>query len=70
MKRIAILGSSGSIGTQALEVISANPDKFKAEVLTVNGNADVLISQALTFKPKTVVITDESNYQYVKKALS
>ncbi|AFD06055.1 1-deoxy-D-xylulose-5-phosphate reductoisomerase [Solitalea canadensis] len=70
MKRIAILGSSGSIGTQALEVISANPDKFKAEVLTVNGNADVLISQALTFKPKTVVITDESNYQYVKKALA
>ena len=70
MKRIAILGSSGSIGTQALEVISANPDKFKAEVLTVNGNADVLIEQALAFNPRTVVLTDESKYHYVKDALS
>lgn len=70
MKRIAILGSSGSIGTQALEVISANPDKFKAEVLTVNGNADVLIEQALAFSPRTVVLTDESKYHYVKDALA
>lgn len=70
MKRIAILGSSGSIGTQALEVISANPDKFKAEVLTVNGSADVLIEQALAFSPRTVVLTDESKYHYVKDALA
>ncbi|UKJ06205.1 1-deoxy-D-xylulose-5-phosphate reductoisomerase [Solitalea lacus] len=70
MKRIAILGSSGSIGTQALEVIAANPDKFKAEVLTVNGNADLLIQQALRFSPKAVVVADESKYQYVKNALS
>lgn len=70
MKRIAILGSSGSIGTQALEVISANPDKFKAEVLTVNGSADVLIEQALAFSPRTIVLTDESKYHYVKDALA
>ncbi|MCO4294202.1 1-deoxy-D-xylulose-5-phosphate reductoisomerase [Solitalea sp. MAHUQ-68] len=70
IKRIAILGSSGSIGTQALEVIQANPDKFKAEVLTVNGNAELLIQQALQFNPRAVVIADESKYQLVKEALS
>src|SRR2546428_4319802 len=70
MKRIAILGSSGSIGKQALEVIRANPDKFKAEVLTVNGNADVLIEQALEFKPRAVVISHQDKFNHVKHALA
>jgi 1-deoxy-D-xylulose-5-phosphate reductoisomerase len=68
-KNIAILGSTGSIGTQALEVIRANPDAFAVEVLTGNGNADLLIKQAIEFSPNTVVIADESKYQYVKDAL-
>ncbi len=68
-KNIAILGSTGSIGTQALDVIRANPDAFTAEVLTANGNADLLIKQAVEFNPNTVVIADESKYQYVKDAL-
>lgn len=68
-KNIAILGSTGSIGTQALEVIRANPDAFAIEVLTGNGNADLLIKQAIEFDPNTVVIADESKYQYVKDAL-
>ncbi|MBA3972220.1 MAG: 1-deoxy-D-xylulose-5-phosphate reductoisomerase, partial [Bacteroidetes bacterium] len=69
-KNIAILGSTGSIGTQALEVIRANPDAFAVEVLTGNGNADLLIKQAIEFDPNTVVIADESKYQYVKEALA
>jgi 1-deoxy-D-xylulose-5-phosphate reductoisomerase len=69
-KNIAILGSTGSIGTQALDVIRANPDAFVVEVLTGNGNADLLIKQAIEFDPNTVVIADESKYQYVKDALS
>jgi 1-deoxy-D-xylulose-5-phosphate reductoisomerase len=68
-KNIAILGSTGSIGTQALEVIRANPDTFVVEVLTGNGNADLLIKQAIEFNPNTVVIADESKYTYVKDAL-
>ncbi|MDF2437750.1 MAG: 1-deoxy-D-xylulose 5-phosphate reductoisomerase [Bacteroidota bacterium] len=68
-KNIAILGSTGSIGTQALDVIRANPDTFAVEVLTGHGNADLLIKQALEFNPNTVVIADESKYQYVKDAL-
>ena len=68
-KNIAILGSTGSIGTQALDVIRANPDAFAVEVLTGNGNADLLIKQAIEFDPNTVVIADESKYQYVKEAL-
>ena len=68
-KRIAILGSTGSIGTQALEVIRAHPEKFVAEVLTANWNADLLIKQALEFKPNAVVIADENKYQQVKDAL-
>ncbi|MEQ9230112.1 MAG: 1-deoxy-D-xylulose-5-phosphate reductoisomerase, partial [Cyclobacteriaceae bacterium] len=68
-KRIAILGSTGSIGTQALEVIRANPDKFQAEVLTANNNADLLIRQALEFKPNCVVITNEDVYPAVHAAL-
>ncbi len=68
-RRIAILGSTGSIGTQALEVIRANPDKFQAEVLTANNNADLLIRQALEFKPNCVVITNEDVYPAVHAAL-
>lgn len=68
-KNIAILGSTGSIGTQALEVIRANTDKFAVEVLTGNGNADLLIKQALEFNPNVVVIADESKYAFVKEAL-
>ncbi len=68
-KNIAILGSTGSIGTQALDVIRANTDAFTVEVLTANGNADLLIQQALEFNPNAVVIADESKYQYVKDAL-
>jgi 1-deoxy-D-xylulose-5-phosphate reductoisomerase len=68
-KNIAILGSTGSIGTQALDVIRANTDKFSVEVLTGSGNADLLIKQAIEFNPNTVVIADESKYKYVKDAL-
>ncbi|WP_439881549.1 1-deoxy-D-xylulose-5-phosphate reductoisomerase [Pontibacter sp. MBLB2868] len=69
MKRIAILGSTGSIGTQALEVIKANPDSFELEVITANNNADLLITQALEFNPNTVVIANENLYDTVKDAL-
>ncbi len=68
-KNIAILGSTGSIGTQALDVVRANSDAFGIEVLTGSGNADLLIKQALEFNPNTVVIADESKYSYVKDAL-
>jgi len=68
-KNIAILGSTGSIGTQALDVIRANREAFAVEVLTGYGNADLLIKQALEFNPNTVVIADESKYQYVKDTL-
>ncbi len=68
-KGIAILGSTGSIGTQALEVIEAYPDFFDLQVITANGNADLLIQQAKKFQPNEVVIADESKYQYVKEAL-
>jgi len=69
-KRIAIFGSTGSIGTQALEVIAANPALFTAEVLTGHSNADLLIDQALKFNPNIVVIGDEKKYQAVKEALA
>jgi len=69
-KHIAILGSTGSIGTQALEVIEANPHLFEVQVLTAQHNVDLLISQALKFKPKTVVIGKESAYTILKDALS
>lgn len=70
MKRhIAILGSTGSIGTQALEVIAANPTLFAVEVLTAQNNADLLIEQAATFKPNTVVIANETLYDKVFSAL-
>ncbi|KIC91351.1 1-deoxy-D-xylulose-5-phosphate reductoisomerase [Flavihumibacter sp. ZG627] len=69
-KRIAIFGSTGSIGTQALEVIAANPSLFSAEVLTAQSNDDLLIKQALQFNPNIVVIGDETRYQKVKDALA
>ncbi len=68
-KKIAILGSTGSIGTQALEVIEEHADKFQVEVLTANSNADLLIAQAIKFKPNVVVISDESKYKKVEEAL-
>ena len=68
-KGIAILGSTGSIGTQALEVLAAYPDYFDLQVLTAGKNADLLIEQAMKFQPNAVVITDESQYQKVKDAL-
>ena len=69
-KHIAILGSTGSIGTQALEVIRSHPKDFAVEVLTANGNSDLLIQQAIEFKPNCVVIADEKKHQTVKDALS
>ncbi|WP_181954722.1 1-deoxy-D-xylulose-5-phosphate reductoisomerase [Chitinophaga lutea] len=68
-KRIGIFGSTGSIGRQALEVIAAHPDKFEVEVLTAQQNADLLIEQAIQFKPNAVVIGDESKYTAVKDVL-
>lgn len=68
-KGIAILGSTGSIGTQALEVIESYPEKFDLQVITANKNADLLIEQALKFKPNAVVIVDESAFEKVKDAL-
>src|SRR6188508_3613273 len=70
IKRIALFGSTGSIGTQALNVIAANPDKFSAEVLTAQTNDELLMQQALQFNPNIVVIGDESRYQKVKDALA
>jgi 1-deoxy-D-xylulose-5-phosphate reductoisomerase len=70
MKRIAIFGSTGSIGTQALEVIAQNPTLFSAEILTAQSNADLLVQQALQFKPNAVVIGDEQLYNKVKTALA
>ncbi|MFN8115541.1 MAG: 1-deoxy-D-xylulose-5-phosphate reductoisomerase [Bacteroidia bacterium] len=68
-KRVAIMGSTGSIGTQALDVIRDNPEHFEAEVLVANSNADLLIKQAIEFKPNAVVIGDETKYKQVKDAL-
>jgi 1-deoxy-D-xylulose-5-phosphate reductoisomerase len=70
VKRVALFGSTGSIGTQALEVIAANSDKFSAEVLTAQSNDELLVQQALKFSPNIVVIGDESKYQKVKEALA
>jgi 1-deoxy-D-xylulose-5-phosphate reductoisomerase len=68
-KRIAILGSTGSIGKQALEVIEQNPEKFEVEVLTANNNVDLLIAQAKKFQPNVVVIANPEKYEYVLGAL-
>jgi 1-deoxy-D-xylulose-5-phosphate reductoisomerase len=69
-KRIAILGSTGSIGTQALEVVEQNPDLFEIDCLTANSNADLLIAQAKKFKPNSVAIADDTKYLQVKEALA
>ncbi len=69
-KRIALLGSTGSIGTQALKVVSAFPNLFEVEVLTANNNCSLLIKQAKKYKPNTVVIVNENKYPVVNTALS
>jgi 1-deoxy-D-xylulose-5-phosphate reductoisomerase len=69
-KRVALFGSTGSIGTQALQVIDANPEIFEVEILTAQNNDALLIEQALKFRPNAVVIGDEKKYEAVKSALS
>jgi 1-deoxy-D-xylulose-5-phosphate reductoisomerase len=69
IKNVAILGSTGSIGTQALEVIRERPEHFQVEVLTCGSNVDLLIGQALEFRPNTVVIGDASRLSEVRDAL-
>lgn len=69
-KRIAILGSTGSIGTQTLEVIRSHPEAFAVELLTAHSNADLLIEQSRAFNPNAVVIGDSTCYQQVKEALN
>lgn len=68
-RHIAILGSTGSIGTQAIDVVKAHPDVFVVDVLTTNNNADLLIQQAVDLKPTVVVICNEARYNQVFKAL-
>jgi 1-deoxy-D-xylulose-5-phosphate reductoisomerase len=70
IKRIALFGSTGSIGTQALDVIAANPELFSAEILTAMTNHTLLIEQALRFNPAVVVIGEESKYAAVRDALA
>lgn len=69
IRRLGILGSTGSIGTQTLDIVRLFPDRLSVSVLTAGRNADLLIEQALTFKPKLVVIADESAYAKVNEAL-
>lgn len=69
-KNVAVIGSTGSIGRQTLDIIAQHPDKFSAEVLTANTQADLLIEQALKFNPNVVVIADKTQYAKVKEALS
>ncbi|MGQ1890394.1 1-deoxy-D-xylulose-5-phosphate reductoisomerase [Thermophagus sp. OGC60D27] len=69
-RRIALLGSTGSIGTQTLEVVEQHPDLFEVEVLTAGKNATLLVEQARKFQPGVVVIGDKSKYQWVKEQLS
>lgn len=68
-KRLAILGSTGSIGTQALGVVDAHPELFSVEILSAHSNADLLIEQSAKYKPNAVVVTDEKAYVKVKAAL-
>ena len=68
-KKIAILGSTGSIGTQTLDVISNHTDKFSVELLTANSNIDLLIKQTIKFKPKTIIIINEKYFKRLKKSL-
>jgi 1-deoxy-D-xylulose-5-phosphate reductoisomerase len=69
-KRVAVVGSTGSIGTQALDVIREHPEHFEAEVLVGNSNAPLLIRQALEFQPNAVVVADESKFAEVRSALA
>jgi 1-deoxy-D-xylulose-5-phosphate reductoisomerase len=69
-KRIAILGSTGSIGTQAIDVVERNPDKFEVTVLTAYNNLDLLIKQAIKLVPKTVIIGNKEKYSILKEALT
>src|SRR5512140_3369162 len=69
-KRIALLGSTGSIGTQALDVISRYPARFTVEVLVAGNNLDLLISQARKFSPDSVVIANPLHYDHLKESLS
>lgn len=69
MKKLAILGSTGSIGTQALEVVEEQKEFFQVEVLTANSNVELLIKQAKRYNPNAVVIVDESKYEELKSAL-
>ena len=68
-KHIAILGSTGSIGTQALDVVDAHPERFVVEVLTANNNSNLLIQQAIKYKPNIVVITNQEKYKEVNESL-
>ena len=68
-KHIAILGSTGSIGTQSLEVVDAHPERFVVEVLTANNNSNLLIQQAIKYKPNIVVITNQEKYKEVNESL-
>jgi len=70
IKNIAILGSTGSIGTQALDVIGGNPELFRAYVITAQSSADLLIAQALKFNPAYAIICDHNKYDYVKDSLA
>ncbi|MBE0641827.1 MAG: 1-deoxy-D-xylulose-5-phosphate reductoisomerase [Bacteroidales bacterium] len=70
LRRIALLGSTGSIGTQALEVIRAHPDRFSVEVLTASANWKLLVEQAREFRPRAVVIAREALYNQVSEALA
>ncbi len=70
MKKIALLGSTGSIGQQTLDVIEKNPDLFSVEVLTANNNVNLLIEQAIKFQPNVVIISNEEKYPIVRQALS
>ena len=69
MRHIAVLGSTGSIGTQTLQVVEANPDRFCVEVLTANHNVDLLVEQALKFQPDSVVIANKEKYPLLRDAL-
>ncbi|MFZ9661358.1 MAG: 1-deoxy-D-xylulose-5-phosphate reductoisomerase [Chitinophagaceae bacterium] len=70
LKKIALFGSTGSIGKQTLEVVQANPERFRIAILTAHSNHKLLIEQALNYLPETVVIVDEGKYEEVKSALS
>ncbi len=70
MKKIALLGSTGSIGQQTLDIVANNPELFSVEVLTANNNVDLLIAQAIKFQPNVVVISNEEKYLRVKEALT